>query len=170
MKKKCPCCNAPQTFFSFKGQRIILPCDNKVNYKCLHCAVCHNQIGKPIHAVLYHLLIIGLLFASWWIASMIRQVFHLWDHYKGIFFDAPIMFIVYLIISYLVWYVTPLNCTKIRSVNKLDDTDPMHIEENPLLTSIEQKIVKQGIKFTIFIQVFLLLTIALGIIYILIRK
>ena len=164
-KKQCPCCNAPQTFFSFKGQRIMLPCNNKENYKCLHCAMCRNQIGKPIHTVWYHLLIIGVLFASWWIASMIRQVFHLWDHYKGIFFDAPIMLIVYLVISYVVWYFTPLECTKISEKGKFGNADFTDIDNISSLTAVEKKTLKKTISITLLIEVVLLVIIAIGIVY-----
>ena len=170
LKKKCPCCDAPQTCFSLKGQRRMFPCEGKRNYECLHCAICNNQIGKPIHAIVSHLLVIGLLVVSWWIARSLRELFGLWSDYKDIFFDAPIMLIVYLIISCIVWYFTPLNCTKMEHVKKFENIDPMHIEKNPSLTPIEQKIVKQSIKFTLFVQVFLLIIIALGIIYMWIKK
>ena len=169
-KKKCPCCNTLQTFFSLKGQRRMYPCVIRKNYVCLHCTVCNNQIGKPIHAIVSHLFAIGLLFVSWWIASSLRELFDLWIDYKDIFFDAPIMFIVYLIITYFVWYSTPLNCIRTEHINKFEDTDPLHIEKNPSLTPVEQNIVKQGIKLTLFVQIFLLIAIVLGVIYIWIRK
>jgi hypothetical protein len=148
----------------------MFPCERKKNYVCLHCVVCNNQIGKPIHAIISHILAIGLLVASWWIARALRDFFGLWSDYKDILFDAPIMLLIYIVISCIVWYFTPLNCTKMEYVNKFENIDPIHIEKNPSLTPIEQKIVKQGIRFTIFVQVFLLITIALGIIYIWVQK
>jgi hypothetical protein len=166
LKKQCPCCGAPQTFFSLKGQRRMFPCERKENHVCMHCAVCNNQIGKPIHTIISHILAIGLLVVSWWIARVLRDFLGLWSDYKDIFFDAPIMFLVYIVISSIVWYFTPLNCTKTEYVNRLENIDPIHIEKNPSLTTIEQKLVKLGVGFATFVQVFLLITIALGIIYI----
>ena len=164
--KKCPCCNTSQTFFSFKGQRRMFPCEREKNHVCLYCATCHNQIGKPVHAIISHLFSIGLLVVSWWVARFLRDFFDLWSDYKDIFFDAPIMFVVYLMISCVVWYFTPLKCTKTEYLDKFgNDIDPLHIEKNPSLTPVEQNIVKQGVKFTVFVQVFLLIIIVLSLIY-----
>jgi len=164
-QKQCPCCGAPQTFFSLKGQRRVLPCKRNSNYVCLHCTACNNQIGSPVHVIVSHLSAIGLLIVSWWISRFLRISLDLWGAYKDVVFDVPIMLIVYLIVSYVIWFLTPLKCTNAEQANSPDAIDLLHLEKSPLFTPIERKFVKQSIKLMTATQIVLMIIVALGILY-----
>lgn len=156
MKKKCPCCDFPQTLFSLKGQRIMLPCEKKENYKCLHCIACNNQIGTPIHVLMYHFFSIAKLVISWFIARLIREYFGLWIEYTNIFFDTPIMLIVYIVLESLIWKLINLKCIMI-------DNENLKLDDNPMLTTIEKKSINFSINFMLLVQIFLIAVLFIGI-------
>ena len=88
-------------------------CNTKVNYTCLHCLSCHNQISKPVslvllpvYAGLIFLIILGL-------SKYIFSILSLPPEVPEMLLVIPQIFLYFTILAYFYTSFIPLRCYKI---------------------------------------------------------